>query len=195
MESDEKLVARCLKGDKDAYESLVRKYQQRIFNIIYRITGSDDEVEDIAQEVFLKIFKSLETFREASSFFTWIYRMTVNACFNRIRKRNPALSLDDPDLVGFVERKKLGEEEEGQNPEYLMETGELSSAIRRAIDSLPPDYKAVIILRDIEGLSYQEIAEVLERPVGTVMSRLYRARKELKERLAPYLGINSRGEE
>jgi len=183
-QSDQMLVERCQKGDLSAFEVLVLKYQQNVFNLIYHLTSNGEQVEDLAQEVFLKAFKALGGFRGDSCFYTWLYRIAVNTCRNFIkfqRKRGSYESLgENPPEPEDIRLHP-------QDPVHSLEIKELFGEIDKAISSLNPEYRTVITLRDIEGLSYDEIAQVLGCPVGTVRSRLFRARTELKGKLRAHL--------
>jgi RNA polymerase sigma-70 factor (ECF subfamily) len=184
VESDGVLVEKCRKGDINAFELLVLKYQRRIFNLIYRLTGDNEMVEDIAQEVFLKAYKSLDSFHGKSSFYTWLYRIAINTSFNHIKsnKENQFKI-----LASDSEGDKIYSVENILDTEQLLEQHELSKKINDAINSLNEEQKTIIVLRDVEGLSYDEIGKIIGCPSGTVRSRLFRARKELKTKLENYI--------
>lgn len=175
MDRDAFLVERCRAGDEEACEALVRQYQERVFALISRMTGDPDRVEDIAQEVFLKAFRSLKSFRGGSRFYTWLYRITVNTVLNTMRSqgRQQETSLD---ALGGLEVQADADMEPAEVTARL----ELARRVREAIDQLEEPYRVIIYLRELEDLSYEEIAEVVELPVGTVKSRLFRARQHLK---------------
>lgn len=175
MDRDAFLVERCRAGDEEACEALVRQYQERVFALISRMTGDPDRVEDIAQEVFLKAFRSLKSFRGGSRFYTWLYRITVNTVLNTMRSqgRRQETSLD---ALGGLEVQADADMEPAEVTARL----ELARRVREAIDQLEEPYRVIIYLRELEDLSYEEIAEVVELPVGTVKSRLFRARQHLK---------------
>ncbi len=153
----------------------MRQYQERVFALISRMTGDPDRVEDIAQEVFLKAFRSLKSFRGGSRFYTWLYRITVNTVLNTMRSqgRRQETSLDA--LEGFEVQANADME-----PAEVTARLELARRVREAIDQLEEPYRVIVYLRELEDLSYEEIAEVVELPVGTVKSRLFRARQQLK---------------
>lgn len=183
MSRDARLVERCRAGDQQACEELVRRYQDKVFALIYRITGDADRVEDIAQEVFLRAFRSLNKFRGGSSLYTWLYRITVNTTLNAIRSlsRRQETSLD---AFEGLERPSGSE----ANPvEEAASHRQLARRVKEAIERLDEQYRAIVYLREVEGLSYEEIAEVVDLPVGTVKSRLFRARQNLKEILKDLL--------
>lgn len=169
------LVEQCRAGDEEACEALVRQYQERVFALISRMTGDPDRVEDIAQEVFLKAFRSLKSFRGGSRFYTWLYRITVNTVLNTMRSqgRRQETSLD---AMGGLEVQADADMEPAEVTARL----ELARRVREAIDQLEEPYRVIVYLRELEDLSYEEIAEVVELPVGTVKSRLFRARQQLK---------------
>ncbi|MEE9304913.1 MAG: sigma-70 family RNA polymerase sigma factor [bacterium] len=175
MDRDAFLVEQCRAGDEEACEALVRQYQERVFALISRMTGDPDRVEDIAQEVFLKAFRSLKSFRGGSRFYTWLYRITVNTVLNTMRSqgRRQETSLD---ALGGLEVQADADMEPAEVTARL----ELARRVREAIDQLEEPYRVIIYLRELEDLSYEEIAEVVELPVGTVKSRLFRARQHLK---------------
>ncbi len=175
MDRDTFLVEQCRAGDEEACEALVRQYQERVFALISRMTGDPDRVEDIAQEVFLKAFRSLKSFRGGSRFYTWLYRITVNTVLNTMRSqgRRQETSLDA--LEGFEVQADADME-----PAEVTARLELARRVREAIDQLEEPYRVIVYLRELEDLSYEEIAEVVELPVGTVKSRLFRARQHLK---------------
>jgi RNA polymerase sigma-70 factor (ECF subfamily) len=183
---DLKLVTRAQGRDAEAFQTLVLRYQDRVYNTAYRLTGDRTLAEDLTQEVFFKAYKALKKFQGKSSFSTWLYRITVNACTSEWRK---AAAQKRGKEVPFP---KAGEDAEGRqwepagtdgNPGEQAERAERNALVQKAIESLEDDYRTVVVLRDIEGFSYEDIAEIIERPVGTVRSRLHRARSELKEKL------------
>lgn len=187
MDRDVFLVERCLEGDEEACEALVRRYQDRVFSLVYSIIGGTDQVEDIAQEAFLKAFRSLKSFRGGSSFYTWLYRITVNTALNALRSkgRRQEASLEDLGGLEFLVDPDVG-------PAESAARRQLASRVREAIDRLDEQYRTIVYLRELEDLSYEEIAEVVELPVGTVKSRLFRARQHLKELLEDLLPAPAR---
>lgn len=186
-EADWALVQRCRKGDVSAFETLTLKYQQQVFNLAYRLTSRSDLVEDIAQEVFLKCFRSLGRFQGRSSFATWLYRITVNTSINfaRLARRRGALEVEGPDV--YEERFDFLRERDPE-PERSLELRQIRREISEQISLLSPEHRAVLVLRDVEGFSYEEIAAVLDCPVGTVRSRLSRAREALQSGLRSLSG-------
>ena len=189
-ENDYDLVHAFIRGDHSAFEKIVLKYQDRVYNLCYRFLGDIQEAEDSAQEVFIKVYKALKGFRQKSSFYTWLYRIVINTCKNRIksleyRRSKSRVSIDDDQekknygISGIIDKQNL--------PEINLEKKEKIQRIQEAINSLPPDQKTMVILRDIEGLSYDEIANITKNRLGTVKSKLSRARLGLRNRLE---GIN-----
>lgn len=188
-DTDDLLISRTLKGEKDSFEILVVRYQKRIFNIIYRVIREEAAVPDLAQDVFLKAYRGLGKFDFRSSFYTWLVRIAINTSLNHVssRGRAPITTGEDIDLtVGKYDASDYPERPPA-NPEQEVMRGEQSRTIQVAINSLPEDLRLAITLREIEGLSYEEIAEVMGCPIGTVRSRIHRARSELKEKLQSIL--------
>ena len=182
MPSDLWLVKNCQKGDHRAFETLILKYQHRVFSLIYHLLRKRNIVEDVAQEVFLKVFKSIKSFRGTASFYTWLYRITVNTCLNyqkSARSSELTLSCKEPHKEAFMAQRT-------KDPEEHIRDKESSQVIKEVIESLTVEQRMPIILRELEGLSYEEIAVVLECPVGTVRSKIFRARKVLQEKLKGY---------
>lgn len=182
---DRELVQRTQDGDQDAYRVLVERYQGRIFAVAYGLMHNREDAREVTQEAFIKAFRNLSGFRRDSSFYTWLYRITVNLGIDfrrRAYRHRETGNLDEtrlaPDVASPTSSRPLG------NPGKNLENKQLRERIRAAIDQLPDDQKAVIILREVEGLSYKEIAETMDCAEGTVMSRLFYARKKLQVLLA-----------
>jgi RNA polymerase sigma-70 factor (ECF subfamily) len=173
------IVRKVLQGDVNAFEKLVTEYERAVYAIAQRMTGNAEDAADMTQETFIKAYNSLSSFRGDSKFSVWLYRIANNVCldFLRSRSRRPTVSLSTEDDDG--EETQLDIADESQSPELLMERGLTRDAVRRGLDTLPPDYRQILLLREIQGLSYDEIAAVLEIEVGTVKSRIFRARKRL----------------
>ncbi|MBE9503200.1 MAG: sigma-70 family RNA polymerase sigma factor [Proteobacteria bacterium] len=182
---DTYLVKRSQDGDNKSFELLIIKYQSRIFNVIFRVVRDRDAVEDLAQETFLNAFKSIKRFKGGSSFYTWIYRIAVNVSINYISKRKKAVFVDE----GVMETEAVTDRVStaGDSPEMSMQGREFATATSRAIEKIPADIRTAIILREYEGLSYQEISDATDSPIGTVRSRIFRGRAMLKEMLQDYL--------
>ncbi len=174
------LAGKAAKGDVDAFETLIMKYEKTIYNIALRMMTSPEDAKDVSQNVLIKIYNNLSHFKGDSLFSTWIYRITVNTCIDEIRKnkRKNEISMDDEDNgIGRVMQ------DSGLSPETAFIQNESYNAIIETIDKLPEEYKTVITLRDIEGFAYQDIAEITDCSLGTVKSRISRARIKLKELL------------
>lgn len=182
LDADQDTVARCRNGDWEAFTELMLKYQTRVLTLATRMLDNRTEAEDVAQDIFAKVFLSLQDFRGSSRFSTWLYRITVNHCLNSIRSR-----ARHQHTLGDAEPKDLVEASAACNPQWMLEQSERWALVQGKLQTLSPEHRAIIILRDIEGLSYEEIAEVLQLESGTVKSRLHRARMELKALVGPYL--------
>lgn len=190
-DADAALVARCRQNDLTAFDEMVERYQHKIYGYVRRLVGNDTDAEDVTQEVFLKALTSLHAFREESSLQTWLFRIATNLCRDLLRRRQRErgwLRLWQP----AEEREGGGEslieipDHEG-DPERLLLRDELNDVLRRAIDRLPVAMREVLVLHDLEALSYEEIAQALSIPLGTVKSRLFHARARLREALASYI--------
>ena len=181
--SDKKLVRRVQKGDKGAFDLLVLKYQHKIVNLVMRYVRDPDTALDIAQEAFIKAYRALPRFRGDSAFYTWMYRIAVNTAKNHLaaQRRRPMdveLDLQDPEQYDLHAKLK-----ETDTPEGVTLSRELKETVERAIASLPEDLRTAIILRELEGMSYEEIAQTMECPVGTVRSRIFRARDAISKKI------------
>lgn len=179
--SEQLLLERSKAGDVAAFETLIEAYQKKIFNLAYRIVGNYDDAGDLAQEALIRIFRSIAGFKEQSSFSTWVYRITTNVCLDDIRKKKnrKVISLDEEIHVedGEMKRQIMSDD---PLPDEVAEKEEMRHLVNDAINTLPEEQRLVISLRDIQGLTYDEIAEVLDCPSGTVKSRINRARQALK---------------
>ena len=186
-EIDERaLIQRCIAGDATAFEPLVEKYRQRVWRLAYQVLHDREEAWDVAQEAFVRAFHSLPSFRGQSAFYTWLFRITVNVATDRHRQRGAQARAFGPERVSEEEWARTTPDP-GGGPEQQAARKEQRERIRSALDALPPKARTIIMLSDVEGLSYREIAEVLNCPIGTVMSRLHNARKRLKALLGPML--------
>ncbi len=186
------LIERCLAGDDSAFDELVQRYQDMVFNLSYRLLGSYDESADMTQEVFLQVYRKLVSFRRDASLRTWIYRIVINRAKNRQRwwmrrfGEMTAISLDDAEANPTCDLIAL-EDGLAMAPDKALERKEESQLLMRAIDGLPFSHRTILLLKEIEGLSYEEIGATLDLPLGTVKSRLARARKSLRDKLDPGL--------
>ena len=186
-DSDQQLVQRVQAGEKAAFDLLVRKYQHRVLKLVSRFVSDAAEAEDVAQEAFLKAYRALASFRGDSAFYTWLYRIAINTAKNALvsNRRRPVdfdLDLQDPEQYDRHARLK-----EGDTPEGVLLTEEIRSVVEKAMEQLPEDLRTAIVLRELEGLSYEEIAEAMDCPVGTVRSRIFRAREAIDKKLKPLL--------
>ena len=178
-EQEVQIVQRVLQGDVNAFEKLVLEYEKSVYAITQRMTGNAEDAADMTQETFIKAYNSLSSFRGDSKFSVWLYRIATNVCldFLRSRSRKPTVSLSVEDDDG--EEVELDIADESQSPERLLERGLTRDAVRRGLNALSPEYRQILLLREIQGLSYEEISDVLTLEVGTVKSRIFRARKRL----------------
>ncbi|MFL6550649.1 MAG: RNA polymerase sigma factor RpoE [Povalibacter sp.] len=186
-DNDQQLVQRVQKGDKGAFDLLVRKYQHRVLKLVSRFVNDAAEAEDVAQEAFLKAYRALPAFRGDSAFYTWLYRIAINTAKNTLvsNRRRPVdfdLDLQDPEQH---DRQALLKD--ADTPEGVLLTDEIRGVVERALEQLPEDLRTAIVLRELEGLSYEEIAEAMDCPVGTVRSRIFRAREAIDKKLKPLL--------
>ena len=180
--TDQELVARVQQGDKKAFDVLVLKYQHRIVNLVSRYVRDPSDAQDVAQEAFLKAYRAMPKFRGDSAFYTWLYRIAVNAAKNHLvaKGRRPGANATIEDAEGLDEGGLLSE---SASPEALAMGGELAEVVESALNGLPDELKAALMLREFDGLSYDDIADVLGCPVGTVRSRIFRAREAIDRRV------------
>lgn len=180
---EQALIEQCLHGDPDAFGELIRPYQDRLFNMLYRLVGHAEEAAELQQESVLRAFRALSAYKGESSFYTWLYRIAVNVvCTNRRKLRHRTISIDAGPGENDVE---LPDTDTQNNPSHRLEAEEQHRAVEQALASLAEPYRMVVVLKDVEDLKYEQISEILDIPVGTVRSRLHRARTELRERLQP----------
>lgn len=184
---DQKLVVRVQKGDKTAFDLLARKYQHKIAKLISRYVRDRREVEDVTQEALIKAYRAIGGFRGESAFYTWLYRIAVNTAKNYLESQGRRPPGSDVEIDG-AELIESGEALRDQaTPERQMLTDEIAATVHRVMEHLPPDLRTAITLREFEGLSYEEIAEVMDCPIGTVRSRIFRAREAIDQELRPLL--------
>lgn len=184
---DRELVARVQKGDKRAFDVLVQRYQYKIIKLISRYVHDSNEALDIAQEAFLKAYRALPGFRGDSAFYTWLYRIAINTAKNYLvaqGRRPPGSDIDAQEAEQFDGQSSLKEYE---TPERLLLKDEIEATVYQAIDELPEDLRTAITLREFEGMSYEEIAQTMGCPIGTVRSRIFRAREAIDKKLRPLL--------
>ncbi len=183
-ELDEKnLVERSQQNDPDAFNELVIRYQDRIFNTVYRITHNHATSLDICQESFLRAFQSIKKFKKQSRFSTWLHQIAVNLCFNYKRARKPMTGLPDDDLLNHHPS-----DNPTSNPGAALENDEQSQIVQQALNSLEPDLRSIVVLKDVEGYSYEEISTVLRYSIGAVRGKLAKARESLKQQLHKLIG-------
>lgn len=185
--TDEILVSRCQGGEKQAFEILMQKYQRRIFHLIYRITQDADAVEPLAQEVFLKAYRSIGSFQGNSRFYTWLYRIAVNTCLSHVKRGTIEGSQADPHTISPDDQHPEARIVWPESPEQQCLRNEFYQHLMASLEQLPEELHTTIVMREFMGLNYEEIAEVLDIPLGTVRSRIYRARAHLRDLLAPYV--------
>ncbi len=184
---DQALVERVQQGDKTAFDALVRKYQHKIVKLIARYVSDQSEAMDVAQETFIKAYRALPGFRGESAFYTWLYRIAINTAKNHLvaqGRRPPDSDIDAADAEQFDGQSAL---KEYASPERMAMRDELERVIYKAIEDLPEDLRTAITLRELEGMSYEEIAETMGCPIGTVRSRIFRAREAIDNKLRPLL--------
>jgi RNA polymerase sigma-70 factor (ECF subfamily) len=185
---DQQLVERVQRGDKAAFDLLVAKYQRKIFRLLSRLIRDSAEIEDVAQEAFIKAYRALPNFRGDSAFYTWLYRIAINTAKNYLvsqgRRAPTSTETDIEDAETFDDGDHL---RDLNTPDSMLLTKEVAEAVNRAIDQLPEDLRTAIVLRELEGLSYEEIAESMQCPIGTVRSRIFRAREAIAQELRPIL--------
>ncbi len=178
---DQKLIDRCLDGETAAFGELVRRYQDRLYNTVYRLVDNSEDAQDIVQDAFLNAYQSLDGFKGDSQFFTWLYRIAVNTAISHKRRQRVLLSIN-AGRNGANGVQPL-DASEYSRPGEALERAEQEQRIQEALSRLSPEHRAVLVLKDLEGQKYEEMAEVLGVPIGTIRSRLHRARAELRELL------------
>ncbi len=189
-EADALLVERVKQGDQRAFALLVAKYERRVQRLLSRLVRDSAEIEDITQEAFIKAYRALPQFRGESAFYTWLYRIAINTAKNYLATKSRR-----PVTVGEFQGADDGEffdlgdvVEDNNTPDAVLHSRQVAEAVNAAIEALPEDLKAAITLREIEGLSYEEITQAMDCPIGTVRSRIFRAREAIAQRLRPLLG-------
>jgi len=187
QKTDQQLVEMVQQGNKAAFDLLVRKYQNKVLSLVSRFVKNQGDVPDVAQEAFIKAYRALPNFRGDSAFYTWLYRIAVNTAKNHLaaQKRRPSSSdLDIEESEFFDDADKL---RDSASPERLLLTNELRDAVINTLEALPEDLRTAISLRELDGLSYEDIANVMDCPVGTVRSRIFRAREALDKQIEPLM--------
>ena len=191
-EIDQKLVERAQAGDKHAFEMLVEKYQRKLGRLLSRFIRDQAEVEDVAQEAFIKAYRALPAFRGDSAFYTWLYRIGINTAKNYLvaqgRRAPTSTEFDADEAEGFEDAGQL---RDINTPESILQSKQIGDTINAAMADLPEELRNAILLREIEGLSYEEIAVAMCCPIGTVRSRIFRAREAVAEKLRPLLDVSA----
>ncbi|OIP09224.1 MAG: RNA polymerase sigma factor RpoE [Betaproteobacteria bacterium CG2_30_68_42] len=189
-EADQALVERAQRGDKKAFGLLVGKYQRKLARLLSRLIRDPAEVEDVTQEAFIKAYRALPSFRGDSAFYTWLYRIGVNTAKNYLVSQNrrapTSTAFDADEAENFEEGDQL---RDINTPENMLLSKQMGNTVNAAMEVLPEDLRTAIVLREIEGLSYEEIAKIMDCPIGTVRSRIFRAREAVAEKLRPLLDI------
>jgi len=187
-EIDQQLVERAQRGDKRAFELLVEKYQRKLARLLSRLIRDPGEVEDVTQEAFIKAYRALPSFRGDSAFYTWLYRIGINTAKNYLvamgRRAPTSTEVEAEEAEGHEGGELL---RDINTPESLLLTKEIGNTVNAAIEALPEELRSAIQLRELEGMSYEEIAKLMDCPIGTVRSRIFRAREAIAERLQPLL--------
>lgn len=187
-EVDQQLVERAQRGDKQAFGLLVSKYQRKLVRLLSRLIRDPAEVEDVAQEAFIKAYRALPSFRGDSAFYTWLYRIGINTAKNHLvsqgRRAPTTTEFDSEEAETFEEGDQL---RDINTPERVLLSKQIGETVNSAMEALPEELRTAIVLREIEGLSYEEIAGIMECPIGTVRSRIFRAREAIAEKLRPLL--------
>jgi RNA polymerase sigma-70 factor, ECF subfamily len=190
-EVDQLLVERAQRGDKHAFELLVLKYQRKLARLLSRFIRDQAEIEDVAQEAFIKAYRALPSFRGESAFYTWLYRIGINTAKNYLvalgRRAPTTTEFDSDEAENFEDADQL---RDINTPESELSTKQIAQTVNQAMDALPEELRTAITLREIEGLSYEEIAGIMNCPIGTVRSRIFRAREAIAEKLRPLLGTS-----
>jgi len=186
-DTDKELVRRVKKGDKQAFDLLFSRYQHKILNLVSRYLRDQQDVEDVTQEAFIKAFRALPRFRGESAFYTWLYRIAINTAKNHLvaRSRRPPgvdVDIDDAEFMDGTDVLR-----ESESPEAVLSRDELLEVINATLSELPDDLRSAVTLREFDGLTYEQIAEIMDCPVGTVRSRIFRAREAIDQRIEPLL--------
>lgn len=186
-ELDKELVRRVQQGDKSAYDILVIKYQHKIVQLVNRFVKDPSEAQDVAQEAFIKAYRALGNFRGDSAFYTWLYRIAINTAKNYLVSRSRRYSDYEVDVQDAEQVENAPQLKGMETPDSILMNEQIIEAIKAAIEKLPDEMRTAIMLREFEGMSYEEIAQAMECPVGTVRSRIFRAREAIDEKLTPLL--------
>jgi RNA polymerase sigma-70 factor (ECF subfamily) len=183
VSDDARLIDQALEGHSEAFGQLVLKYQDRLFNTVFHLVGHAEDARDIVQEAFIQAFLKLAAFQRHSAFYTWLYRIALNTAMTQRRRRRPTASLDNMRETNAIEPVDC----DAEDPAEILNRKECCRRVRQTIAQLPEEYRTVLVLREIDSRDYETIAEILDLPIGTVRSRLHRARSQLKEELKEVL--------
>lgn len=185
--SDDELVRRVQQGNGEAFEELVRRYERKVYNIAYRLLGNEEDAAEALQDTFLRAYRFIPKFKFKSSFYTWLYRIATNVSLTKLRRRRTqeTVSLDEP--VKDTDHLMHEIPDTDSTPEEAFQQKRLRERLQKAVESLPEDYRAVVVLRDLEGLTNEEVSKILKLSIPAVKSRLHRGRMALREKLAGYL--------
>lgn len=198
-ETDKNLVKLAQNGDRHAFQTLMERHQRRIFNLCYGMVRNKADAADLVQDSFIKAYKSIERFRGNAKFYTWLYRISKNVCIDFLRKQNRRTMVDFDDEIRREEPvdgdETLLPTPLGINPAKVAGRKELLEQIEKALDTLSEDHREILILREIDGMAYKDIAETIDVSIGTVMSRLYHARKYMQDELSEYIGTKKKIDE
>ena len=189
---ESEIVRRAQAGDREAFRQLVERYQRRVYSVCYGMLKNNDDCLDVSQEVFVKVFKYIANFNHQSSFYTWLYRITVNMCIDHIRKNSKVRKVEYDDRISHDGADVEGEEHIlpstlGLSPDKVYGRKELREKMLEALDTLSDKHRTILIMREVDGMSYEEMAEALNISKGTVMSRLFHARRYFQDAIAEYL--------
>ena len=192
-EIDQKLVEKAQKGDKQAFGILVEKYHKKLYRLLSRMVRDQSEIEDIVQDSFIKAYRAINNFRGDSAFYTWLYRIGVNTAKNHLMAlgRRPK-AMNDVELEEIENFEEAGDLRSYETPESVMMTKEIAATVNETIEHLPEELRSAITLREMDGLSYEEIAEIMDCPIGTVRSRIFRARESISEKLKPLIETSNK---
>ena len=192
-EIDQKLVEKSQKGDKQAFGILVEKYHKKLYRLLSRMVRDQSEIEDIVQESFIKAYRAINNSRGDSAFYTWLYRIGVNTAKNHLMSlsRRPK-AMNDVELEDIENFEEASDLRSHETPETAMMTKEIAATVNETIEHLPEELRSAITLREMDGLSYEEIAEIMDCPIGTVRSRIFRARESISEKLKPLIETSNK---
>jgi RNA polymerase sigma-70 factor (ECF subfamily) len=183
--SERRLIEQCLAGEAEAFGDLIAPYQDRIYNTLYRMSGHREDAAELFQEAMVRVYRGLRSYQGDSAFYTWLYRIVLNVAFtDRRRKKSRPIATES---ISTTSSRELAQPDSPSGPGHHVEIEETRGIIEQALGQVAEPYRVVLVLKDIDGLKYEEIAEILDVPIGTVRSRLHRARSEMRDRLQPYL--------